>query len=131
VIDSLRIDPTDYSGAAWDDFIGGGGPDPYILVRVGAATAAPARITGRADSLSTSFSSGNRVANLRADALERHLSFEMLEDDQPLTADDGVCLLTYRAPDLTWFEMRSQTATCVADASRRVSGMTIVWHLER
>ena len=128
VIDSLRIDPTDYAGSGWDG--GLSGPDPYVLVRIGSTTAPPVRVTGATDQLATRFTSASaRITDRRADALTTLVQFAVLEDDAPGT-DDGVCTLTYSRSDPSWFSGALQEATCTASAAMRISGTTVTWHLE-
>ena len=126
VLDTVRFDPTDYSGAAWDPT---SGPDPYIGVRIGSASSTPTYIDGPDDTLSITYTRANRVPDLRADALVAFLGFVVLEDDS--FDDDGVCSFVASPAAASWFAGTTQVSTCIADAARGVSGMTLTWHLER
>ncbi|MFN7700835.1 MAG: hypothetical protein ACK6CU_31195 [Deltaproteobacteria bacterium] len=126
VLDTVRFDPTDYSGAAWDPT---SGPDPYIGVRVGGASSTPTYIDGPDDTLSITYTRANRVVDLRADALDAFLIFDVWEDDS--FDDDSVCSFFASPATASWFAGTTQVSTCVADAAAGVSGMTLTWHLER
>lgn len=125
VVDSVTLTATDYSGAPWDV---GSGPDPLIWVRVGSATATPAEIDGPDNTLSITYTSGNRVTSRLASDIATFLRFEIWEDDSP--GDDGVCFYTYNGAEGFDFSSSTHTARCVADPARMISNATLTWHLE-
>lgn len=125
VVDTLTLTTTDYTGAPWDPT---SGPDPIAWVRIGSATATPTLVNGPDDTLSITFTSGNRVPAARADAIYTFLRFEVYDED--VTSNDGVCNYTYNMGMGFDFSSTENTATCVQDASRMISAMTLTWHIE-
>lgn len=129
VLDTIRLDTTDYTGAAWDSF--GGAPDPLVYVRVGSATAPQGSVDGPDDVFIITYTTANRIGFLRADALLTYLRFEIYDED--VASNDGVCTYTYSAASSplqsSAFTGTTQTSTCTRDPARMISGMTLTWHL--
>ena len=125
VVDSVTLTTTDYTGAPWDPT---SGPDPLVWVRVGSATATPTPVNGPDDTLSITYTAGNRIPAARADAIYTFLRFEIYDED--LTANDGVCNYTYDMGAGFDFSSTENTAVCTQDAARMISAMTLTWHIE-
>ena len=133
VLESLTVPATRYDGAGWDTI--GGNPDPLVALIIGSSTATPVNSGSGSDTYSVTFPGGPTATDVRADALQAFLGFNVRDDDSP-AASESIGYCTYdptRGSPLpaAVFTETTQTVDCGLDAPTMNSGFTLTWHLER
>lgn len=133
VLESLTVPATRYDGAGWDTI--GGNPDPLVALVIGSSTATPVNSGSASDSYSVTFTGGPTAMDVRADALQAYLGFNVRDDDSPAASESiGYCVFDPASGSplpAAAFTEATQTLNCGIDAPTMNSGFMLTWHLER
>ena len=127
VLETLTVESTHHSGAAWD--VMGGAPDPLVGIRVGSDTAAEQRTGAASDTFSVTYDGSPTVMNQRADDIQTYVGFLVYDED--LTDYEFIGWCSTRNIEEAAFAEVTQTQRCGSDPSTNNSGFTLTWHLER
>jgi hypothetical protein len=128
VLEMLEVPTTDYTGAAWDAF--GGAPDPFVEVRVGSDTATPSESGSATDTFTVAYDGSPTASDVRADALQTYLSFNVYDYD-PTSANDWIGGGRYTGLEESVFTGGTQMLEFGPNPMNMSSGFTLYWHLER
>lgn len=126
VLGTLTVEPTRYDGEAWDAF--GGAPDPFVGVVIGSDTATPLYSGAGSDTFTVSFTADPVATNVRADALQAYLAFDVFDEDVSAHDVVGACVTNVTEAA---FAGTLQTMNCPRNPSRMQSGFTLTWRLVR
>lgn len=126
VLGMLTVPTRRYDGEAWDPF--GGAPDPFVGVVIGSDTATPLYSGAGSDTFTVSFTADPVATNVRADALQAYLAFDVYDEDVSAHDVVGACVTNVTEAA---FAGTLQTMNCPRNPSLMQSGFTLTWRLVR